>query len=293
MPYGQNQSFYLRDRWISKALKGVNENERFLFDDDSFEQVGLGKNMVQSLKFWAEATKIVEKNIEKKHYHTISKLGNLIFKYDRVIQINDTASILHYHLVSDDSIGTSYYWFFNIYNERTATKEEILKELSEWVERTEQKSIAEGSLIKDINAIIKLYTSGQDNDDPEEIYHSPLSKINILNETNGIIYKNTPEISDIGLTALMYVLLDYCQEKGIRTINVSEIERNDKLWGKVFNLNRSLIVSALDKLSKHKKYPVRFIRTNRLDDVQVPEIQAIDFLEYEYKLLEAELNVNI
>lgn len=75
MPYGQHQSFHLRDRWISKALKSVKENSRFFYDDDSFERIGLGKNMVQSLRFWAEATKIVDKSEGKKHLHNLSELG--------------------------------------------------------------------------------------------------------------------------------------------------------------------------------------------------------------------------
>lgn len=293
MAYGQHQSFHLRDRWLSKALKSIEGDERFFYDDNAFEKIGLGKNMVQSLRFWAEATKVVDKQESKKHSHTLSDLGKLILKYDKVIQLQDTASILHYKLTSDKDLASSWYWFFNCYNEKVSTKEEIFEELKIWVQNKELKSVAEGSIKKDVDCLVRLYTSGQDKEDPEEVIHSPIAKINLMSDIDGYIYKKAPKLSDIGHTALMYVLLDYCNTQNISTITVDEIERENHLWGKVFNLNRSQIVNALERLMKHKKYPLRFIRTNKLDDVQIPKVTALEFLDYEYVRMEEELNVLI
>lgn len=291
MGYGQHQSFHLRDRWLSKGLKSIDAKERFFYDDDAFEQIGLGKNMVQSLRFWVEATKVVDKQEGKKHSHSLSNLGQLILKYDKVVQLQDTASILHYNLTSDKEMASSWYWFFNCYNEKVSTKEEVFEELKKWVQDNETKNIAEGSIKKDVDCLVRLYTSGQDKEDPEEVIHSPIAKINIMSENDGYIYKKTPKISEVGIAALMYVLLDYCDNQKISTITVDEIEHKNNLWGKTFNLNRSLIVSALERLMKHKKYPIKFIRTNKLDDVQIPKVTALEFLEYEYVRMEEELNV--
>lgn len=293
MAYGQHQSFHLRDRWLSKALKSLDRDERFFYDDTAFEKIGLGKNMVQSLRFWVEATKVVDKQEGKKHSHSLSDLGELILMYDKVIQLQDTASILHYNLSSDKEIATSWYWFFNCYNEKVSTKDEIFEELKKWVQNNEGRNVAEGSIQKDVACLVRLYTSGQDKEDPEEVIHSPLAKINLLTEKEGYIYKRTPNLSDIGLTALMYVLLDYCNSHNISTITVDEIENNKKLWGKTFNLNRSLIVKALEYLTKSKDYPIKFIRTNKLDDVQIPKVSAIEYLRHEYIRKREELNVLI
>lgn len=294
MAYGQHQSFHLRDRWLSKALKSLNENDRFFYEDSAFEKIGLGKNMLQSLRFWVEATKVIDKQERKKHSHPLSDLGRLILLYDKVIQLQDTASILHYNLTSDTDIATSWYWFFNCYDEKVSTKEEIFEGLKKWTLENENKNIAESSIKKDVDCLVRLFTAGQDREDPEEVIHSPLAKLNLLAENDGYIYKRTPSISDIGLTALMYVLLDYCNNHNISTITVDEIENKKRLWGKTFNLNRSLIVKALELLTKNKTYPIKFVRTNKLDDVQIPRINAIDYLRYEYvKREEEELNVLI
>lgn len=52
MAYARHQSFYMRDKWLSKGLKSVEDNSRFFYNDDSFEKIGLGKNMVEALKYW-------------------------------------------------------------------------------------------------------------------------------------------------------------------------------------------------------------------------------------------------
>lgn len=293
MGYGQHQSFHLRDRWLSKALKSLDDNDRFFYTENAFEQIGLGKNMVQSLRFWVEATKVVDKQEGKKHSHSLSDLGRLILKYDKVIQLQETASILHYSLISDKEVASSWFWFFNCHNEKVSTKEEIFEGLKKWVQEKETKNVAEGSLKKDVDCLVRLYTAGQDNDDPEEVIHSPIAKLNLLSESDGYIYKKTPKLSEIGVSALMYVLLDYCNNHNINTITVDEIEHKQNLWGKAFNLNRSLIVSALERLMKHKRFPIKFIRTNKLDDVQIPKVTALEYLEYEYVRMEEELNVLI
>ncbi|MCY9076434.1 DUF4007 family protein, partial [Bacillus inaquosorum] len=52
MAYGRHESFYLRDKWLSKGMKAISEDSRFFYDKDGFEKIGLGKNMVRSLRFW-------------------------------------------------------------------------------------------------------------------------------------------------------------------------------------------------------------------------------------------------
>lgn len=285
LAYGQHQSFYLRDRWLSKGLKHLMEDERFFYNKDSFELIGLGKNMLQSLRFWVVATRtVVEKfNNQQKKVHYITPLGNIIYKFDRFVQFYETASILHYELTKEKEPATAWYWFFNILRQDSISKDELLQLFIQWVNREENKEISTKSLKRDIECLVKLYTAGQSTFDPEEVIQSPLYKIGLLEEKNGIIYKKTGEIEKIGLTALMYSLLDYKDKKGLETISVDEIVNEEGLWGKVFNMNRASVVNALEMLTNHTVYKLSFTRTNNLDTVKLPSISAIDYLEYEYK----------
>jgi hypothetical protein len=289
MAYARHQSFYLRDKWISKGLKAVHKNDRFFYDTLAFEKIGLGKNMVQSLKFWLLATGLIEENDEDgKRSHGITDLGGLIYENDRLLQFNDTVAILHYNLVRNkEDLSTVFEWYFNKYIETKAKKDEIIDAFTYWVSQRESKEVSENSLRRDIDCLVPLYTKKANMEDPEDITFSPFTKLNVMKvqrsgEGKFSIIKTSPNIDDVGLTALYYILISKCNEMGQTIISIDDIIKGDHLWGRVYNLSRSTIVEALNRLTNHKRYPVQYIRTNNLDNIIIPEITATEFLFEEY-----------
>ncbi|KML44388.1 DUF4007 family protein [Cytobacillus firmus] len=284
MGYGQHQSFYLRDRWLNKGIRNIKEDSRFFYDKEAFEKIGLGKNMVQSLRYWVLATRVAEEqfNSERKKVYNITHFGEILYKFDRFIQFSDSASIIHYHLSSSKEPSTAWYWFFNILNQTVISKDELLIEFIKWVNSNEEKKISDKSLKRDIDCLIKLYTAGHAENDPEEVIQSPLYKLDLIKESKGQVYKNNGKPEVIGLSALMYVLLKYKEIHDVDTISVEEIISNEALWGKVFNLQRATVINVLENLTHHPAFPITFTRTNNLDTIRIPKIDPLEFLEYEY-----------
>ena len=69
--FAQHQTFSPRYGWLKSAYDQVCENPLIFTEDDAPLAFGVGKNMVQSIKFWAEATKIIQASPVKgsKEYH--------------------------------------------------------------------------------------------------------------------------------------------------------------------------------------------------------------------------------
>ncbi|WP_129688297.1 DUF4007 family protein [Gottfriedia acidiceleris] len=290
MAYAQHQSFYLRDKWTSKGLKFLKEDPRFFHEKFAFEQIGLGKNMVQSLKFWLLAMNLIEED-KKLKIHNLTKLGEIVLKHDRLLLVHDTASILHYQLVKNaENRATIFDWFFNIYNETIVKRDDLEVAFEEYVHSVEPKEISVKSLKKDIDCLIQLYTKDMNEFDPEDVIYSPFKKLNLLSEYKKVIRKSGPEVKNVGLTALYYVLLNYINLHEINTLSIDEIINKEYLWGKVFNLSRGEIIEALNQLTVHKKYPIQFVRTNNLDSVKLLEIDPIEFLKEEYEEMELVVN---
>ncbi|MCV9885123.1 DUF4007 family protein [Metabacillus halosaccharovorans] len=288
MAYARHQSFYLRDKWISKGLKAIIESPRFFYEDDSPEEIGLGKNMVQSLRFWMLATEIIyEDKSNKQTEHYLTELGNLIYHKDRLLQKNDTVSILHYHLVRNkDDLATVFNWYFNNYKETITQRDILLKTFTTWVNNND-KSVSPKSLKRDIDCLVQLYTKKSEENDPEDFIFSPFTKLNLIKEEQseegyGNVRKVTPELNDIGLVSLFYVLLKYGEENEVNLVSLDEILNEDFLWGKVFNLSRNRIIEILNKLTNHSKFSLQYVRTNNLDNVRLPNISSFEYLSYEY-----------
>ncbi|MFP3845914.1 DUF4007 family protein [Priestia filamentosa] len=287
MAYARHQSFYVRDKWISKGLRAVMNDPRFFHDPEGFEKVGLGKNMVQALRFWLNAMNLIEE-LNKEKTTQLTELGHLIYSKDRLLQKNDTISILHYQLVRNkEDLATVFDWYFNTYKESVSQRDGLLKSFTTFVKGHEGKDVAQVSLKRDIDCLVQLYTKESNEMDPEDFVFSPFAKMKILSEEpseegSDNIYKMSPEIENIGLTALYYVLLSYSHENDVEMISVEEIISEKYLWGKVFNLSRNKIIEALNKLTNHDVYPIEYVRTNNLDNVRLPRLAPLKYLYHEW-----------
>lgn len=284
MGYSQHQSFYLRDRWLSKAMKNLEVNNSFFYEKDAFEKMGLGKNMVQSLKHWIIATKLFEEVKENnKKYHQITSLGNFIKEKDRAIKYFNSAGLLHHSLATNKEVSTTWYWFFNVYTETVFSREEVLADLTNWVQKREKRVVSENSLKRDIDCLIKLYTTGGSASDPEEVILSPLYKLHLLEERNGIIYKKEVKMEKDNLLLIGYTLLKFGERFGTSSISLDDIVHKEGLLGKLFNMKRSSIVTLISEWTEHPEYPAVFTRTNNLDTLRLPDVSPEQFINYEYQ----------
>lgn len=290
MGYNQHQSFYLRDRWLGKALRQIEKDTGFFFRDDAFERIGLGKNMVQSLRHWVKATNVVEENSREKKQE-FTTFGKVIREYDVMIKHFGTAALLHYMITKEDEPSTAWYWFFNEYEGTKTTREELFHEFVPWVQSRETRVVSENSLKRDIDCLVNMYISGGDSDDPEEVTLSPLYRLGLVREQYNTIYKEElvlPEDHESRLF-LLYVLLDYAQKHEQEEISIEEILNEPGLLGRVFNLTRSTILQLLSEWEE-SEYDIVFRRTNNLDVVRVPSIDPNEFLKEQYEKLEVKMN---
>ncbi|MHA6260033.1 DUF4007 family protein [Sporosarcina sp. CAU 1771] len=280
MGYNQHQSFFLRDRWLGKGLREIKKDPHFFFSNEAFEKIGLGKNMVQSLRHWLVAVEVVEPvGAGKNRVHEYKPLGEWILKNDPAIKHFETAALLHYSIVSKIEPSTTWFWYFNLFTETMASREDLFSELSPWIQDRETRVISENSIKRDIDCLIRMYTAVGDDKDPEEVTSSPLSKLGILREQNGVVHKIEPIIPKGSLLFVKYILLKYSEDNQQYEISLEDIIHREGLLGKAFNLSRGTIVSLLMELVDNEDFPLRFTRTNNLDMVSIPTIKPDEFLE--------------
>jgi hypothetical protein len=291
MRFGQHQTFHLRVNWLRKGISMVEDQPRFFYDTEAAEKVGLGKNMVQSLKFWMTVTKIIHDTKEentKQTIHQLTDFGRLIDRFDPYLNYPDTLSLLHFNILEQSDPMSVWDWFFNINNNKVSTKDDLLSAITAWFSASENIAPLEKSIKRDVDCLLRLYTSDFVSD-PEDVTQSPLSELGLITEKKGLLKKNTVGFKDIGLSSLMYILLKYGEKKESNNISIDEIENSKNLWGKLFNLSRVEIIKALEALELHPLYSVTFVRTNSLNDIRLPHISSDDFIIREYETKEEQL----
>jgi len=270
MGFGQHQTFYLRQQWLTKGLIEVKNNPRFFYEPDHFEILGVGKNMAKSIKYWLTATKLVKEQRSVKNELHLTELGETIFKYERYVKSRFTLSLLHYFLVTEKNEASTWYWFFNVFNERVFTKNILYTELEKWTKETFEKDVSLNSLKRDVDCLLQLYSmKSYINQTPEDVIKSPFESLSLIESTTDIHYIKTSLKHNLTVDVLYITLLIYMDKYQTKEIGLNALINEPELWGKVFNLGRDEVIDYLGVLQE--KYGLIFTRTNRMDIVRISE----------------------
>ena len=100
-----HESFPCRYTWLPKAVRAVKEDPTLLSDDNDRAMVtlGLGKNMVRSLRFWSQAAGVATP-AGKRAGHALTDFGSAVFGergYDPFLEDIRTLWLIHWNFSTD------------------------------------------------------------------------------------------------------------------------------------------------------------------------------------------------
>ncbi len=267
-----HQSFSIRSGWLYKGLKGVTEDsELFLDIIKAMDNIGLGSNMVKSLRYWMQAVGLTEeKTSGKGRGQTLTTFGNLVFNEDLHFQRMGTLLLCHYYLACNTKKATSWYYFFNEYKQKEFIKEDLVLSLQSWI--NEKAKIAESSIISDIDCLIKTYIEDLNTIDFEDLKGSPFSQLGLIkhsrNQTS--VYKKHPMAPEsIPSEIALFMILAQIEKKGriIKELSIAELLEEKESIGLILNLRIEHLSLLIERLNREGA--VRFIHTAGLEMVKI------------------------
>jgi len=260
--FGRNETFYLKYNWIYKSLSALQENKDFFSIPNAYLDLGVGKNMFVSIKYWMDAYQILDKS--KTTYK--DDLAKIIFDpktgYDPYLEREETLWLLHWRLCFKPEQASLYYWFFNKFKNTRFTKDEIKGSLYKWLEYTTTKQISPNTIERDINLLIKTYTSVDNlSDSIEESLENPFSNLDIMHKNSDGTFSAEYKHRDIiGCSLfLMFVsnLIDHISEvdlltkKDIQIIPLREIidsSENPSIKN-IFRLTDNCLMNLVEQMT--------------------------------------------
>lgn len=283
-----HETFYIREGWIRKGIVAV-QNDPLIFSNiqNGVDVLGVGSNMVKSIRYWLQAIGLTEeKRGEKgKRYQVLTDgFGRFLIEKDPYIEYLGTLYLLHYKLVTNRELATTWSLFFNSIKATEMTKhnmEEALKQLI--LNINPEYEVSSKLLNDDCNCIIKMYFAEKnDFKNPEDNMISPFSDLGLLKKESirgkeEIIYKTVPYKNKLDKLIVLYVIMDNLKNRKSTTIkNLIEDENN---IGRVFNLDKNSINSYIDKLEDDG-----YLRVNRTAGLNTiyPTDLATDILDKYY-----------
>src|SRR5688572_19827680 len=154
MIFAAHESFHLRQGWLRKGLRGIEQDPYLFGRDDATDVLGVGRNMVSAIRYWLQATGVARAATEQVDGKRISRfgptqLGHLLITHDPFIEDEGSLWFIHYELATNHEQGTTWSWFFNRFGVRHFTQDMFLAHLRRYVDAEARRKIVHRSLEKD------------------------------------------------------------------------------------------------------------------------------------------------
>lgn len=271
--YKGSQSFILRDGWVQKALIEMGRTpaptNNVFSKKDGVIRLGIGSNMVTSLKYWMDNSKITE--INEKKVTVPSKLGELISKYDMYLEDVMPWQIIHLNLISN-KLGAPLFWF--LFNQmgpnESFTKESYCDDYIRYCENNNIESPNPQYVLDDFSVLVRTYTSSY-RPDPEDNMDSPLSRFGLIKTLGKGQYRKVPmplEMLD-PLVVLYQARLLAGKKDSIAFEDLAESKNGPC---KAFNFDRNSLMSIILELSNRGKLSIT--KTAGLNTIYLPKTKG-------------------
>lgn len=250
MKFGGHETFHLRDNWLFKGMQMLaNEGDLFNDRDEAIAVLGVGTNMVKSMRYWLLATEFATAT---DGVLTSSKIGELILARDPYCDWLGSAWLLHYFLACNKSYATTWFWLFNKFGVSEFTTESAVHYLEAYCQLNNKK-INHNTLTKDVNTLLRMYVEPvfDGRRTPEDVDVCPLTRLALIKKDTGNTYRlNAPDVDELPVQIFGYALVHFWtqQLQRITQFSFDELLRHDCSPAKIFCLNTDRTIDLLNKL---------------------------------------------
>lgn len=274
--FSGHESFQCRHLWLKKGYDYVNNGKSFS-DDDAVVELGVGKNMVNSIRFWMKAFNILSPDEELTDFahKLLADQG-----WDPYMEDEASLWLLHYQIVKKGFASTYFLVFNELRREKIEfTKDNFITLVKRKAEAVKSFPVNEKTLQEDFSVFTKMYLrSDAQSKDKEDSFSGLLTELDLIKtfskkienkdkKTETIDYYSIENIerSEIPDEIILFSILD--NENFDLSINLNTIEQDYNSIGSVFALNRPSILSKIENLTSKYSY------MNFNDQAGVKELQ--------------------
>ena len=106
----RHETFSIREGWIEKGLIKCKSNPQCFQKDKGTKELGLGSNMVKSLRYWLQACNLLKFGQKGADFST---LGNLLLDTDRYLENDFSWWMIHTSMIFNYEDFYILFLFFN------------------------------------------------------------------------------------------------------------------------------------------------------------------------------------
>jgi hypothetical protein len=253
--FSGHDSFQCRQLWLKKGYDFVSKGNS-LNQDDAVVLLGVGKNMVSSIRYWLRAFNIIDNNDNP------TTFGKLLFDekngYDPYLEDEGSLWLLHYQLVKN-GYASIYSIIFNEFRKEKTffSKDTFVNYVKRLSESNNEFNFNQNTISKDFIVFSKLYKHDYESKTIEDSYTGILSELDLvqLKSNEDLLFIDNAERDMLPSEIVLFAILDNPNYGNSISLNSLEFDWNSP--GLVFALNRTGIINKIKDLT-HNSSEITF-----------------------------------
>jgi hypothetical protein len=264
-----HETFPCRYTWLPKAVRGLRENPKlFSGEADAMVRLGVGKNMVRSIRFWSQVAGIATV-VTKDGGHSLTDLGKVLLGergLDPFLEDISTLWLIHWNLSTNiENPLLAWDYLLNRWQEHEFVPSAVLKALQKEAEKQDDR-LSMVTLEQHFDVFLHTYvpTRGRKGEVQEDNLDCPLVELELiitvgereLDRSSGkreTIYGfRREEKPDITPELFVYCLNAFWEKRHATesTLTLREVAYGHGSPGQIFKLPEEDIRTRVDALAR-------------------------------------------
>lgn len=292
-----HDTFPLRYGWLYKAVNHLNNKGKFQTSNEehtrrAIVELGVGKNMVNAIRYWAEATSLIQPHNNAGFIeYSVDDYGKYIFGdsiskegVDPYLENSGSIWLIHFLLNFNYQFLTGYRYFFNFSNVQSFEKKKLLEDFADDATHLTNADVGNVSTLKkDLDCFLNTYAKKRKNVSvekqngvDEDHFSSPLAELNLISETSSAFFiSELSDRHDLPIQIFLYGLLRFIKlendSSGTMTVDFDSLLTKPFSPGRIFRLSESGLGHKLDDAQKFTNGKVIWVDSLGLRQVRVDE----------------------
>lgn len=257
--FARHETFPLRFGWLRKAFTEADRNPQVFSQPHATVDLGVGNNMVNAIRYWAQAYKVLEEQPDEDRprvaKHVPTDFGRQLLAegtgWDPWLEDTGSLWLLHWKLLSPKSMAPAWWAAFNLFMPEQFDEQQLVDHLLELTAAAGWGNIVEASVRKDVDCLLRTFavrrTGRQTMDD---LLDCPARELGLLEPAVGesrswrFVSGTKPALPP---RIVAHACLDYLHRvsAGDTSISVARLTSDPGSPGRAFRLTESALFTAL------------------------------------------------
>lgn len=294
--FGGHEKFVFRHGWLKKGVDAVAETPEIFVQEDAFVTLGVGKNMVRSIRHWCLAAGLIKEVKENQHSRLIlqiSDLGKSLILdggWDPYFEDTGTLWLIHWQIVSNQIRSFLWNITFSSFLVSEFSKKQLIDHAQKMIDLYHIRTTI-GTIEREVDCFLRTYVISRTTrqDSLEDGLDCPLADLDLIRyySADNIYQFNVGPKLSLPTAIFGFALIQYFRKisSSKRTITIDDCVYNAGSPGQVFRLDENSVIEYLEGLEQLTEGKIRLLESGGLRQVAFADQVIEPYRKSDFDLL--------